>query len=128
MDIYDQEVERLTKALKDCETRDEELEIILSAWGYGFYHSPLFDGCSKNRRGAKYGDYCGCLTQVASGSHLAENQFLTDLILKDKRLPFKTDEITVHNLPVFAEWQRKMDKIIPGRLPPRPTQQKYPNE
>jgi hypothetical protein len=63
--------------------------------------SILPDGCSK---------MCGCLTQIVSGVREAYTQELTKQIRADKRIPHS--DITVNDLEVFAEWQRKIDKEL----------------
>lgn len=55
-------------------------------------------------------DGCACLTQIRSGANLASER-LTLKIRGDKRIPFSHDIITVGDLPVFAEWHRKLDKL-----------------
>ena len=39
---------------------------------------------------------------------------LTKAIRKDPRIPKLPKNITVADLPVFAEWQRRLDKEIRG--------------
>lgn len=56
--------------------------------------------------------YSGCLTQVAAGTHLAKTAALTLEIRADKRIPTDEYKITVQDLPVFAEWQRKIDREL----------------
>lgn len=60
----------------------------------------------------------GCLVMIrnSSGIVLAQDQELakklTNEILLDKRLPRLPEEIKEEHLPVFAEWQRRLDKEI----------------
>lgn len=39
---------------------------------------------------------------------------LTHEIQNDQRIPSNPEKITVADLPVFAEWQRKFDQLIRG--------------
>ena len=70
---------------------------------------------------------CGCLTQIRDSflnhrkgallkiasdkSGMAIDEELTKEIQLDQRIPSNPEDITVESLPVFAEWQRKLDKI-----------------
>lgn len=62
---------------------------------------------------------CGCLTQIRDGG-VAYNRHvafrydgmdfdLTEEIQEDERIPVHPREITLESLPVFAEWQRRLD-------------------
>lgn len=66
----------------------------------------------------KDGLLCGCLTTIRqNGGHfprLAWTDELTQEILQDTRIPDDCTLITVSDLPVFAEWQRRLDKEIRG--------------
>jgi hypothetical protein len=103
MDIYDKEIARLTA----------NPEAIKSSW---MNCGPLFNMC----RSADYiGDKnIGCLTMIRrdDGYH-AQTQELTDAIRADKRIPIHYEKIVARDLPVFASWQRRMDKEL-GRKPP----------
>jgi hypothetical protein len=59
-----------------------------------------------------YGESCGCLTQVKSGIRRAKTPALTKAIRADARIPEGPQWITVNDLPVFAEWQRRLDKEL----------------
>lgn len=55
----------------------------------------------------------GCLTQIRArpfryGSKLAQAAEIAD----DERIPIDPTEITVESLPVFAEWQRRLDREL----------------
>lgn len=54
---------------------------------------------------------CGCLTQVKYDGAKAASFSLARDIYNDNRIP-KPDNITVEDLPVFAEWQRRIDKEL----------------
>ncbi len=55
---------------------------------------------------------CGCLTQVRGGGYSAWTDKLTEQIQNDVRIPLSESGITVDDLPVFAEWQRRLDKEL----------------
>lgn len=57
-------------------------------------------------------EFCGCLTQIRGGFEVAQTPELTEAILRDIRLPCDEDDITVDDLPIFAEWQRRIDKEL----------------
>lgn len=106
MDIYDEEIKRLSK----------DPDKIYSAWLYGDDHSPLFDAAGPVR-GPSAG--YGCLTQVKGGTHKAASKCLTAAIQADTRIPEDVNKIKLKHLPVFAEWQRKLDKMFKSRLKPK---------
>ena len=54
---------------------------------------------------------CGCLTTIR-GQAPACTPDLTARIRADGRLPISAHSITVDVLPVFAEWQRILDKEL----------------
>lgn len=109
IDRYDQEVERLTKKL-----RTDELAIEKS-WGDA---EPLFEFCTRDRSTGSRGKICGCLVMIRNQQkYVAETVELTASIRADKQLPVVSSSITVEHLPIFAEWQRRIDKEL-GRTPP----------
>lgn len=55
--------------------------------------------------------FCGCLTQVRSGCQ-AQTRELTEAIQADQRIPQDPLDITVEHLPVFAEWQARIDREL----------------
>jgi len=65
------------------------------------------------------GKPCGCLTQVKLGHQqrmngelsplVAWTDELTAAIQADERLPNHPSRVTKESLPVFAEWQRRLD-------------------
>jgi hypothetical protein len=59
-----------------------------------------------------YGERCGCLTQVADKNSRAQTPALTKAIRADARIPKGPQWITAKDLPVFAEWQRRLDKEL----------------
>lgn len=103
MDKYDAEIERLKNA-----TQDE----IAESWNEC---EPLFKRCC--RFGELRRDYipCGCLTQIRLGKHVAATDALTLEIRADDRIPREPHLITPAHLPIFAEWQRRIDKELNRR-------------
>lgn len=114
-DKYDEAIEYLTK------NPDE----INDAWNYASTHKAgcLFMACSPHisngeiitlfpRREDR--ELCGCLTMVRKegGSYHAWTDDLTASIRADDRIPQNSEEITLESLPVFAEWQRRLDKEL----------------
>jgi len=55
---------------------------------------------------------CGCLTMIRRGHKYAWTDELTKEIRSDERIPDADFDITPEHLPVFAEWQRRLDKEI----------------
>ena len=105
-DKYDKAIAHLT----------EHPEKILVAWG-----SAPVRGSKAEVRGvldmrclfAATAPYCGCLTQIRAGSK-GPTPELTAAIRAAHRIPSDECEITVDDLPVFAEWQRKIDALNGG--------------
>jgi hypothetical protein len=60
---------------------------------------------------------CGCLTQIRRNPnlHRAPNNDLTEDIYNDTRIPSSVLDITIAHLPVFAEWQRRLDREFGGK-------------
>lgn len=107
MDKYDIAIEGLTKNPND----------IFNAWVSHNSHiyGCLFHYASSSGRGTQVLEgFTGCLTMIKghSESYCAETPELTKAILADDRIPGDDREITVDNLHVFAEWQRKLDKEL----------------
>lgn len=75
----------------------------------------LFAVCGKEIPGQilldKNGSVCGCLTEVRSGCP-AQTPELTKAIRADKRIPLRSRDIKAKHLPVFAMWQRRLDRTI----------------
>lgn len=104
MDKYDLEVERLTK----------NPEFIYDSWNDA---EPLFQVAARNT----HRNY-GCLTQIRQEIEIyskgivheyhAQTSELTKQIRNDERIPKNPKDIKVEDLPVFAEWQRKLDKEL----------------
>lgn len=111
-DKYDEAIEYLTK----------HPEEIVLAW-YERHTSEkqhpahcLFAMASKTGLSDSGPPTCGCLTQIrGDGRHIAETEFLTAEIKADLSIPSSIDDVTVHHLPIFARWQRRIDQEL-GRV------------
>ena len=55
---------------------------------------------------------CGCLTQVRAGLNEAQTKELTKAIRNSRSLPNNGHDIKVKHLPLFAKWQRRIDKEL----------------
>ena len=100
-DVYDLEIERL-QAIPDEEFNSEVYGVWLMGEG-------LFKFLDKYNQG-------GCLTMVKEGKYDAYlngevDDGLTLEIRQDERIPDSSDDITKQSLSVFAEWQRRVDKL-----------------
>lgn len=113
MDKYDIAIEYLT----------EHPEEISHAWDQAAYDdvegSCLFQFANKTNEDTLLSENtrCGCLTQIKLVSigtmkYVAETLELTRAIREDDRLPSDPEDIKVADLPVFAEWQRRIDKEL----------------
>ena len=112
MDKYEQAAEQLREAV--AEGVD-----ISDVWGdpheYLDQGGLLFLHCTPTGEGLHDGVWYGCLTQVKHGiANKAVSSELTDAIRADDRIPHDID-IDVDDLDWAIEWQRKMDKMWPGR-------------
>ena len=110
MDIYDQAVEYLS------ERAQSDNDVIWSAWFWPGQDKGgiLFSHTDRSRSGA----CCGCLTQIRGGLREGPTPELTERIRLDTRIPTHGELITAEMLPVFAEWQRKIDAEL-GRPTPK---------
>ncbi len=107
MDIYDLEIERLTA----------NPELIEYSWKKC---EPLFKVCKHNNTHINLRNPAGCLTEIRSKTmafpvgvciHPHIDTKLTEKIMNDERIPRSCKDIKVSDLPVFAEWQRVLDKL-----------------
>lgn len=98
MDKYDEQINRIKAATDPHQAIQEE-------WGN-----------SKGLFAMVAGSNSGCLTMIRNRSELANGVTgrpdLTSEIERDERLPCKPQYITVDHLPVFAEWQRRLDREL----------------
>ena len=99
-DIYDAEVERLTANPGDIHDSWCKAKLLFR------FATP--DGHSGLRRDGKD---CGCLTMIRSSMGVAWTDELTAAIRADERIPDMTQRMTPAHLPVFAEWQRRIDEV-----------------
>ena len=98
MDIYDTQIEKLTK----------NPAALVGQWitGQGLFK---FIGASHHVS-------AGCLTMIKKGGFYATvkgkvDHELTEEIQKDARIPDCCDNITIESLQVLAEWHRRIDKL-----------------
>jgi len=82
------------------------------AWSTPFDHPAgcLFSIVAKDY----YGKHdTGCLTMIRRTEDFrAETDELTEAIRTDERIPTSAMDITHESLPVFAEWQRRLDREL----------------
>jgi hypothetical protein len=103
-DIYDLEVERLTK----------EPEDIYNSWQSA---KPLFKFVGNVYDETEEHIELGCLTQIRNDFYCGAfikgkyDEGLTKKIRNDELLPSTPDEIQVKHLPRFAYWQRRIDAL-----------------
>jgi hypothetical protein len=105
VDKYDEAIEYLTKHPND----------IYASWGSVDVErgGVLFMFAARDSENGLDNDTpCGCLTQIRAGYLDAETSELTERIRADERIPKEAEEIKVEHLPVFAEWQRTLDKEL----------------
>lgn len=107
MDAYDKAIEFL----------NQHPDKIADAWFQDGPGKSLFGWCTKSRDMVQN---CGCLTMVRNGNSnsyrrvepgLPMSDALNVEISNDERLPDFADDIKLEHLPVFAEWQRRMDDL-----------------
>ena len=94
---------------------------------FGFVGRDWTSNNNKVRYDGQHGS-CGCLQQIRAakvngkyenmadaieGDTMVGSYWprLWDKIANDRSLPYDEDEITVEDLPVFAEWQREIDAL-----------------
>lgn len=111
MDKYDKAIELLKQA-------EDFGKAVSSAWFAARADHPtgcLFQFCCppEEHGDNPQGYAVGCLTMIKNSScYHAWTEELTQRIRNDPRLPSDRHEITLDQLPVFAEWQREMDATI----------------
>jgi hypothetical protein len=54
----------------------------------------------------------GCLTLIRKYQEFSSQFPQVAEIAKDERIPTRPNQITIESLPVFAEWQRRLDKEL----------------
>lgn len=55
---------------------------------------------------------CGCLTTIKGHGFAAWTDELEAAIRADDRIPESGSAVTLSDLPVFAEWQRRIDREL----------------
>jgi predicted alpha/beta hydrolase family esterase len=110
---YDAQIRRLTE---DPSLIEEEW---VDALGLFQFCSP--DGQKCNRYlGRDVAHSCGCLTMVHEWDSvyrrrdgaMVPDEALTAAVRNDDRIPTGLDGITIESLPVFKEWQERLDREI----------------
>lgn len=94
----------------DVPDKHTETEDSIAAHALFQYATP--DGEHRFRQDVFRG--CGCLTMIraSANSCVAWTNALTNEISADIRLPRSPSRIEPHHLPIFAEWQRRLDAEI----------------
>jgi len=93
----------------------ENPDAIYSHWDRPTQFGPLFKKVTLEPRIINF--KCGCLTQIRNDVDKfayiqGEMNFdLTDEIRNDERIPKHGSYITIEDLPVFKEWQERIDKL-----------------
>ncbi len=94
---------------------------------FGFVGPDWTSSSNEGRYEGTVGGTCGCLQQIRQAYKNEEVQYMNELestdmalsfwprqwarIAMDRRLPWNDEEIGVEHLPIFAEWQRKIDDL-----------------
>lgn len=101
MDKYDQAIAYLHE-------HPEEIE---DAWHLGSHPAECLFVPTDGKLFAD--SQCGCLTQIAGDAYdyfSAPTLELTAEIRADHRIPHDVKDIRLEDLPVFAEWQRRLER------------------
>jgi MoxR-like ATPase len=106
-DKYDDQIE----AIRSVSPRERKA-LIYAEWTLGkdlFAYAGTLDKFTRTEEGLP----CGCLTMIRSDEgFVAQTSALTKAIKADTRIPDDPEKITLRHLPVFAEWQRRLDKEL----------------
>jgi hypothetical protein len=104
MDKYDKQIKFLTA----------NPERITRQWESGIGLFQFIDrSCDDNESNIN----SGCLTMIRSNMSCVAiinrnvNNEITEQIRNDERIPINSNDIKVEHLPIFAEWQRKVDQL-----------------
>lgn len=113
-------IEVLPEPVRERDKYDEAIEYLTAHPEH--IQQAWMNPCDRERGGclfqfvAENGEYgtgwCGCLLTVAALAQPACSEFLTEAIRADERIPIRQDRITVEHLPIFADWQRRIDAIL----------------
>lgn len=113
MDVYDKAVKYLTE--EPGEIGKAWIEGYVFAGEYSHPCSVLF------RSGYPSGMTGRCLTNLRQGKCYprpsTKLQELENLITLDHRIPMNDGDIKPEDLPVFAEWHRRLDKELNREVP-----------
>ena len=131
MDVYDKSIERLMEFAENEYYEGNFKAAVSEAWEVpelNVHHGGLLfravspSGGTLDKR--PDGNDCGCLVEVRNGALLCNGRpayaWTDDLTLRikaDERLPKVAEDIEPEHLPIFAEWQRIIDKEL-GRTVP----------
>jgi len=108
MDKYGKEIEEIKKELETNEG------VIRDHWEKT---TPLFSFVTNFNQDTFSFMSCGCLTLIRRLDNVfafcdgEKDLKLTAEIKADERIPKQVDKIILSDLAVFAEWQRKIDKL-----------------
>jgi len=111
MDKYDRAIELLQQS-------ENFLEDVVRAWinaDAGDTTGCLFQYAGEINSYYGYnGTSTGCLTMIRKhpATRSAATKDLTEGIINDARIPKEYTDITPECLPVFADWQRRLDREI----------------
>lgn len=117
-DKYDEAIEYLTEhpeKIYDAWSMSEALDSPTGHAGCLFNFAGQQTDCADTDDGIVD---CGCLTQIRGGGGFAAfrsgeiDPALSEEIAFDTRIPESGCSIRVEHLPVFAEWQRRLDKEL----------------
>lgn len=130
-DAYDQAIERLLEFAEDEYYEGNFKAAVSEVWEVPELHRHdgglLFrvvspNGGTLDRR--EDGNDCGCVVEIRNGKLLrnghpayAWTDDLTQRIKADDRLPRVSEDIEPEHLPIFAEWQRIIDKELGRPVP-----------
>lgn len=82
---------------------------------FKFAGSPMAEDGSGDSEGIEH----GCLTMIRNNPLRNKvfingqiNEELSQLVAADERLPKRVEEIEVRHLPIFKEWQERIDLLV----------------
>ncbi|MDA1029705.1 MAG: hypothetical protein O3B41_11735 [Bacteroidetes bacterium] len=103
MDIYAKQIRRLKGASEGT---------LFVQWCRGV---GVFAFCSSTGYGNGHDNLCGCLSMVKKDYYSVDGGHFQDEIRADEKLNTATRLISHSDLGRYAYWQRKLDKVWPGR-------------
>lgn len=117
-DKYDREIQRLNDQIKKPDPGKDPKRWAIHVVGLSWCKAePLFAVATKSGYRDTGDDHeCGCLTEIRQSSYGVQGRpDLAARIKADLRLPKSVDRIRPKHLPIFAEWQRILDREL-GRV------------